>query len=104
MTGCVTILCAAGTRDNAEAIAAALLDEKLAACIQIAPVESWYRWQGETRHEPEFVLHIKTIEALFHEIEARIRALHAYDLPEIVALPIVQGSAAYLRWIVDSVK
>ena len=102
MSGAVLILCTAGTRDEAEMIAAALVEEKLAACVQIAAVESWYRWQGKIEHAHEQRLHIKTSADLAPEVEARIRALHSYDLPEIVTIPI-GGSAAYLAWIAENV-
>ena len=102
MSDAVLLLCTAGTRDEAETIARALIEEKLAACVQLSGIESWYRWEGAVEHSPEWRLHIKTAPLLARTVEARIKTLHSYDLPEIVALPI-EGSADYLRWIGESV-
>lgn len=102
MTGAVLIFCTAGTREEAETIARALVTERLAACVQISDIHSWYRWEGEIQHAPELRLHIKTRMALAPQVEARITTLHSYDLPEIVTLPI-SGSAAYLAWLAESV-
>jgi periplasmic divalent cation tolerance protein len=82
----------------AEAIASSLLEEKLAACIQIAAVESRYVWRGALAREKEFLLSIKARSEDFEPIAQRIRALHSYETPEIVALPILAGDAAYLDW------
>ncbi len=90
------------TIDNeaqAEAIAGALLTKKLAACIQIATVRSHYVWKDAVAREQEFLLAIKARAADFAAIAAAIRALHSYELPEIVALPILAGDAAYLDWL-----
>ena len=78
--------------------------EELAACVQLAPIESWYRWQGKIERGPETLLHIKTMAHLADEVEQRIRALHSYDVPEVVVVPITGGSADYLEWIAKSVK
>jgi periplasmic divalent cation tolerance protein len=81
-------------------IARTLVEERLAACVTVtAAVRSLYRWQGKIADETEFVLIIKTRRALFRRLEARLRQIHPYTVPEIVALPVVAGSAAYLRWI-----
>ena len=103
MTEAVLILCTAGSRDEAETIARTLITERLAACVQISDIHSWYRWQGKIEHAPEQRLHIKTEAALAAQVEARITALHSYELPEIVTLPI-GGSADYLAWIAQSVS
>ena len=84
---------------KAEAIATALLEEKFAACIQIATVQSRYVWRGALARESEFLLSIKARAADFAEIAARIRALHCYETPEIIAVPILAGDAAYLDWV-----
>jgi periplasmic divalent cation tolerance protein len=102
MSDAVLILCTAATAHEAQTIARALVEERLAACVQISGIESWYRWQGAIEHAPEQRLHIKTMAALAPAVEARIKALHSYDLPEIVTLPI-GGSADYLAWIAESV-
>jgi periplasmic divalent cation tolerance protein len=84
---------------EAEAIAAALLADDLAACVQIAAIRSRYVWKGEVQREPEQLLLIKTRAALFEIVRGKIRTLHSYETPEIVALPIVAGDADYLSWM-----
>ena len=104
MTDAVLILSTCGSREEAERIARALIDERLAACVQISAMESWYRWRGETEHAPEQRLHIKTTATLAETVTARVAALHSYEIPEIVTLPISGGSPDYLAWIADSVR
>ncbi len=83
-----------------EQIARVLVEERLAACVTIsAPARSIYRWEGKTCAEREFVLLIKTRTALFRRLEARIKKLHPYQVPEIVTLSIEKGSADYLGWL-----
>ncbi|HXS06540.1 MAG TPA: divalent-cation tolerance protein CutA [Rhizomicrobium sp.] len=89
-------------RAQARRIAQALLAEKLAACVQLLEIESHYVWKGDTMAEPEIMLIAKTRAALFDTIVARIKALHPYELPEIVAQPFAAGFAPYLDWIVDN--
>jgi len=101
MTGFVTVLTTTASDDMAEAIAAALLNEGLAACVQIVPIRSRYVWQGEVRREAEQLLLIKTRQALFEVVRAKIRILHDYDTPEIITLPITAGDADYLGWLSD---
>jgi periplasmic divalent cation tolerance protein len=104
VTDAVLILSTCGSREEADRIARALVEERLAACVQVSAIESWYRWQGKTEHAPEQRLHIKTIAALAETVTARIAALHSYDVPEIIVVPITGGSADYLAWITDSVS
>jgi len=86
---------------EAERIAEALVAERLAACVNIlGDVRSVYRWQGAVERADEVAMIAKTTEALFDALNARVRALHSYDTPAIVAWPIVAGDAAYLDWIV----
>jgi uncharacterized protein involved in tolerance to divalent cations len=85
--------------DRAEALASALLEQKLAACIQIAPVQSRYLWRGVFTREKEYLLSIKARAADFDAIAAQIRALHSYEIPEIIAVPILAGDPAYLEWV-----
>lgn len=99
----VLMLCTAASHDEAAGIARALVTERLAACVQLSPIESWYRWHGAVEQASEYRLHIKTDERLASAVEARIRALHGYDVPEIVILPI-GGSADYLRWMAEAVR
>lgn len=97
----VLILTTTGSQDEAVAIAETLIAERLAACVQLSPIESWYRWEGKVARADEVRLHVKTSAALAEKAAARIRALHSYALPEIVTLP-VDGSADYLAWIAAS--
>jgi len=87
------------TREEAKEIARLLIAEKLAACVQLLPIESFYVWQGQTQNEAEVLLLIKTQSALFEKAISRIKAVHSYTVPEIVALPFTSGFAGYLDWI-----
>jgi len=86
-------------REEAATIAKILIDEKLAACVQLLPIESFYVWQGKTQNEAEILLLVKTRSALFEPAIARIKAVHSYSVPEIVAMPFTAGFAGYLDWI-----
>ncbi|MFV0316461.1 MAG: divalent-cation tolerance protein CutA [Microthrixaceae bacterium] len=83
----------------ASLIAADLVERRLAACVQVDAIRSFYRWDGEVRDEPENRLTIKCRTADFAEVERRITELHTYDLPEVVRMPIDGASAAYLGWL-----
>jgi periplasmic divalent cation tolerance protein len=91
-------------RDDARRVAGALLAEKLAACVQLMEIESHYAWKGELRHEPEVMLLAKTHADLFERTIARIKALHPYETPEIVAQSFSAGFAPYLNWIETETK
>jgi periplasmic divalent cation tolerance protein len=87
-------------RESAEKLAALLIEQRLAACVNIlAPCSSVYRWQGEIQNDEEHPLLIKTAQTRYAELEAAIRGNHPYELPEIIAVPIVQGLPAYLQWV-----
>ncbi len=86
-----------------EAIAAALLEAKLAACVTLFPVYSIYTWQGNIQRDQEQQLLIKTDLSQFEAIAAKVTALHSYEVPEIIALPIVNGSQPYLNWLAANV-
>ena len=104
LTGCVVLMCAVGGRDEAAAIATALVEARLAACVQLMPVDSVYRWEGAVERAAEVMLHAKTTHARLAEAEALIKSRHSYAVPEIIALPIVDGSADYLAWIAAEVS
>ena len=96
----LVVLCTCPDEATASGIARALVEEGLAACANALPVVvSTYRWQGEIHEDREVLLLIKSNATAFEALEARIRALHPYELPEVVAIPIVRGSAAYLSWL-----
>jgi periplasmic divalent cation tolerance protein len=91
-------------RDVARRIARALVDRRLAACVQIVgPIESIYRWQGRIETAREWLCFIKTTRTRFREVAATVETLHPYDTPEIVALSITAGSHRYLKWLAASV-
>ena len=95
----VLILSTAPNRAEAAAIAETLVAERLAACVQLSPVESWYRWEGKVEQAAEIRLHIKTSESLAERVERRVAEMHSYSVPELVRIPIAGGSASYLDWI-----
>src|SRR5680860_526232 len=89
----IQVQTSAGSEQEAERISTALVERRLAACVQVSgPVSSRYRWQGEVEHEREWLCVAKTEAGRYDEIEAAIRELHSYDEPEIVATPIVAAS------------
>jgi periplasmic divalent cation tolerance protein len=100
MTGYVLIFVTTGTAAEAERIATTLVSERLAACVNIVnPIRSIYRWQGVVSDDQEWLLLIKARAADFAALEAKVRTLHSYQVPEIIALPIIAGSEAYLHWL-----
>lgn len=91
--------------ENAETIARELVDNHLAACVQIVgPLSSVYRWKGKIETAKEWQCVIKSKVECYPKIEASIKKIHAYELPEIIAIPVVAGSREYLNWITTSVK
>lgn len=94
----------AGSEEEAGRIASLLVDRRLAACVQVVgPIASRYRWQGKVEEEREWQCLAKTTAAAYEAVEAAIREAHSYDEPEIVATPIVAGSAGYLTWVDENV-
>ena len=90
-------------QDAARAIARALVGDKLAACVNIVgPIRSIYRWQDAIEDEAEFLLLIKTRARLYARVEARVKELHSYQVPEVIALPNESGSAQYLGWLLEA--
>ena len=103
-TGHGMLMTTVPAREDAVRIASLLIAEKLAACVQVMPVESFYTWDGRTRNESELLLLVKTRVALFAAAIARIEAAHPYDVPEIVATPFTAGLAPYLAWMDGATK
>jgi periplasmic divalent cation tolerance protein len=100
MTGLCSVYITCARDDEAEAIARALVDERLAACVNIlGPVRSVYRWQGARQESDEIALIAKTRMALFDALAARVKALHSYAVPCITAWPIAAGDGDYLDWL-----
>ncbi|MBF2025459.1 MAG: divalent-cation tolerance protein CutA [Oscillatoriales cyanobacterium C42_A2020_001] len=98
------VLVTAPSRAQAAAIAKTLVELKLAACVNLLPICSIYTWQGDLQTEEEWQLLIKSELSKFVELEAKLRAIHPYEVPEIIALPILAGSQPYLQWIADHVN
>jgi periplasmic divalent cation tolerance protein len=100
MTDKIVVLTTCGSADEADKIARALVSKKLAACVNVLPaVRSVYRWKGEVQDAEETLLVIKSSRALFDEVRAEIEKLHSYEVAEVIAVPIVDGSEAYLLWM-----
>jgi periplasmic divalent cation tolerance protein len=94
------VLTTAESEDQARGLAGALLERRLAACVNLLPgLRSLYRWQGELRDDREILLLIKTTTGRFEEVRSTIRELHSYELPEILALPVDRGDSAFLAWL-----
>lgn len=105
MTDYRIVLTTAGSAEEGERIASALVEAQLAACVNIiAPITSVYRWKGAVQKEQEWLLLIKTTTSAFEKVSQKIRELHSYDLPECIQIPIEAGSAEYLTWIGENVK
>jgi periplasmic divalent cation tolerance protein len=106
MTDKIVVLVTCGSAKEARRIARALVEQRLAACVNIlqAPVQSVYRWKGRVESAKEVLLVIKSARERFVALQRAVRSLHSYDVPEIIALPIAAGSRDYLTWISDSVR
>jgi periplasmic divalent cation tolerance protein len=105
MTDKRIVLSTAGSEDEARKIADHLVENQIAACVNIVPgIESIYRWQGKVESAREWLLLVKTTAEKFQEARDAIRELHSYDLPECIAITIEDGSEEYLKWIGESVK
>ena len=98
----VTVQTTTDTAVEAEKLAAAAVEQQLAACVQVSEIRSYYRWQGETHNDPEFLLTLKTASSCVEGIKALLAAEHSFDEPELIVQPIVSGSDSYLQWIADS--
>lgn len=100
MTDYVQVLTTVSSEEEARRICDALLEDRLAACVQVAgPVASTYRWQGRIEREREWQCLAKTEARLYDEVEAAIRRVHSYEEPEILAIPVLAGSRGYLDWV-----
>jgi periplasmic divalent cation tolerance protein len=99
------VLCTCPEKSVADTIAQSLVADRLAACVNIIPgLDSWFRWQGRIERAGELLLVIKTTRDRYPGVERKIRALHPYELPEIIALPLTLGHAPYLAWIEQATK
>jgi len=100
MTDKIVVLNTCASAEEAERLARSLVDQRLAACVTvITPVRSFYRWQGAVADAAEWLLVIKTSRPLFARLRAALESTHSYEVPEILALPVIEGSTNYLSWI-----
>ncbi len=101
----IQIITTVDKREQAKAIAAALVEKKLAGCVQvIGPVSSTYRWKGKIETAEEWLCLIKTRQDLYKDLEAAIHEIHPYEVPEILAMPVLAGSQHYLEWLEAAVR
>jgi periplasmic divalent cation tolerance protein len=101
----VVVLVTTGSADEGARIGRTLVSERLAACVNVVgPIRSIYRWEGAVEDAEEWLLVLKARAADFAALEARVRALHSYAVPEVLALPVYGGSAAYLAWLDEATK
>ena len=101
----IVVFMTAASGEEATRLADLLIGAHLAACVQILPeMESVYRWQGQIERQSEILLIAKTTRGRFAELEREVRALHSYETPEIIAVPVFTGSQPYLDWLGESVK
>jgi periplasmic divalent cation tolerance protein len=97
------VLVTTGSEIEAVSIARTLVEERLAACVNIiGPMRSIYRWRDGVSDDPEYLLVIKSRATMYMKIETRVRELHSYDVPEVIALTIDRGSPPYIQWLLDS--
>jgi len=105
MSDAIVVFLTASNGEEATRLADMLVGSRLAACIQILPaMESVYRWQGKIERQSEVLLIAKTTRDKFDDLEREVRALHSYETPEIIALPITAGSTPYIDWLLASVN
>lgn len=96
---CCIVITTFADDENGKKIIDALLAERLAACVQVMPVQSWYHWQGKVNCDAEKLVLIKTKRSLYAQVQKTILAHHAYEVPEIIQVPITDGFPGYLRWL-----
>ncbi|TCD48962.1 divalent-cation tolerance protein CutA [Chlorobium sp. N1] len=93
------VVTTAPSREEAEGLAEGILSNRLAACVQMTEVRSFFLWEGELQREPETLLLIKTTDAAYRRLEEYIRQFHSYEVPEIIRLPVTGGLEGYLDWV-----
>lgn len=98
-TDCVTVQTTTDSSDDADRLASLAVEQRFAACVQVSQVHSFYRWQGETHRDQEYLLTFKTTAATVSSIKHLLIEEHTYDEPELIVLPIVDGAAGYLDWM-----
>ena len=105
MTEILILVCTCPDAATARRLAGGLLERKLAACVNILPeIRSMYRWQGELHDDGEALMVVKTVQQAYTEVEAWLLQHHPYDVPEVLAVQVQAGSAAYLEWVQNEVE
>src|SRR5271157_2038733 len=105
MTGIIVILSTCATQEEAEKLARLLLDRRLAACVNVIPhIRSYYRWKGAIESADECLLVVKSSRELFGSIGAVLEKEHSYEVPELLALPVVEGATNYLNWLLANLR
>jgi periplasmic divalent cation tolerance protein len=105
MSDAIVVFMTAGNADEARRISNELIEQQLAACVQILPeIESVYRWRDEVQREKEVLMIAKTTSLRFSDLERAVRAIHSYETPEIVAVPMSQVSQPYRTWLLENVR
>lgn len=100
MTDKIVVLCTCASPDEARRIASSLIEKRLAACVNLAPpVRSIYHWKGAVEETEEILMIIKSSRLLFERLRGEIARLHSYEVPETIAIPIIEGAASYLAWM-----
>lgn len=99
--GSIAVLTSIDSPERARAIATALVERRLAACVQISAIESVYSWQGTVQNDREYRVLVKTVSERYPEVEAAIRELHTYDLPAIYALDVAEIFEPYAEWVAE---
>lgn len=104
MTDKVVVFVTAGTAEEGRRIGRALVEQELAACVNVtSPIRSLYRWKGKVADDQEVLLVIKTSRALFDRVRREVEKLHSYQVPEVLCLPVIDGSPNYLNWLAESI-
>ncbi len=105
MSNPVVVFCSVGRPEDAERIAQALVEKRLAACVNVVPgVLSLYRWEGKVQRDVERLLIIKTTRERFNDLHEALLKVHPYELPELLVLPVVGGHVPYMEWVIESVS
>lgn len=105
MTDKIVVFTTCGSEEEARKIASALIERHVAACVTIsAPVASLYRWKGAVEESREWMLMIKSRRERFAELRAVLESAHSYEVPEVLAIPVVEGSPNYLAWVEDETR
>lgn len=104
MTDFISIHITASSQAEADTLSNALVESQLASCVNIMPIKSVYRWQGKVERASEFLLIVKSRASLFKEIEAKVKGLHSYDCPCILAMPITHGHQPTFDWLEQETK